>query len=59
MAASSGNLHAMINTSAANDKIWAAAGTYKPDITDRTISFILKNGVAIYGGFVGTETLLT
>ncbi len=27
--------------------------------TDRTISFELKNGVAIYGGFAGTETLRT
>ncbi len=32
------------------------AGTYLPTITDdRTASFQLKNGVAIYGGFIGTE----
>ena len=40
-------------------QIWVAAGTYKPTVgTDRTISFIMKNNVAIYGGFTGTETLL-
>ncbi|HSK13321.1 MAG TPA: LamG-like jellyroll fold domain-containing protein, partial [Phnomibacter sp.] len=46
-------------------EIWVAAGTYYPDEgggknnNDRTASFTLKNGVAIYGGFVGTETLRT
>ena len=34
------------------------AGTYKPTTgTDRTATFQLKNGVAVYGGFAGTETL--
>jgi len=34
------------------DQIWVAAGAYKPTTcTDRTISFELKAGVAIYGGF--------
>jgi len=36
------------------DQIWVAAGTYKPDPTgeiDRYLSFQLKNGVAVYGGF--------
>jgi hypothetical protein len=41
------------------DQIWVAAGTYKPtDGDDRTASFHLVNGVAIYGGFAGTETVL-
>jgi|GEM_PF-2002356 regulation of enolase protein 1 (concanavalin A-like superfamily) len=36
-------------------EIWVAAGTYKPTSgTDRTISFTMKNGVAIYGGFPNT-----
>jgi hypothetical protein len=41
-------------------EIWVAAGTYKPTTgTDRSISFSMKNGVAIYGGFNGTETQLS
>ena len=56
----SGNLQTMITASAANDQVWVAAGTYKPTTgTDRTISFAMKNGVAIYGGFVGNETELS
>ena len=40
------------------DEIWVAAGTYKPTASaDRTISFAMKNGVGVYGGFNGTETL--
>lgn len=40
--------------------LWVAAGTYKPTAgSDRNISFALKNGVRIYGGFAGTELLFT
>ena len=50
----------MINASATNDQVWATAGTYKPTTgTDRSISFSMKNGVAIYGGFSGIETQLS
>ncbi len=47
---------ALINT--ANDEIWVSAGRYVapgPE-NNRKISFRLKNGVALYGGFNGTET---
>ena len=39
------------------DEVWVAAGTYRPHASDRTVSFVMENGVGIYGGFVGTETL--
>ena len=38
-------------------EIWVAAGTYKPTTgTNRTVSFVLRNGLGIYGGFAGIET---
>jgi hypothetical protein len=40
-------------------EVWVAAGTYKPTRgTDREANFRLVNGVAVYGGFAGTETSL-
>jgi hypothetical protein len=41
----------------AGDEIWVAAGTYKPTTTTtRTIFFNLRSGIAVYGGFLGSET---
>lgn len=37
------------------DEIWVKAGVHKPG-ANRTSTFTLKGGVAIYGGFAGTET---
>ena len=39
-------------------EIWVAAGTYIPHVSNRGVSFQLKNGVGIYGGFAGTETTI-
>jgi hypothetical protein len=37
-------------------EIWVAAGTYKPTSgIDRSVSFVLKSGVKLYGGFEGWE----
>jgi hypothetical protein len=64
-ATASANLQAIINASSAGDQVWVAAGTYKPSscttcsATDRMMSFSMKNGVALYGGFSGTETALS
>lgn len=42
---------------ATGDSVWVAAGQYLPSGNlGRNNSFILKNGVKLYGGFIGTET---
>jgi Right handed beta helix region len=61
------SLQGALDVAVSGDQIWVAAGTYLPskdpfgnatptDAGDKT--FYLKNGVSIYGGFVGTETAL-
>ena len=41
-------------------EIWVATGTYKPTSSnDRTAHFTMQNGIAIYGGFAGNETMLS
>jgi hypothetical protein len=52
-------LQTAITTAASGDQIWVQPGTHIPHASDHTVSFTLKNGVAIYGGFAGTETLLS
>lgn len=53
-----------LKAAAAGDQIWVARGVYKPSSRraasdPRSASFTLKDGVAIYGGFVGHEVTLT
>ncbi|WP_293298040.1 right-handed parallel beta-helix repeat-containing protein [Pedobacter sp. UBA4863] len=67
----SANLQSIIDNATYNDEIWVAFGTYKPNsltggmatstgsLVARDVSFVLKSGVKIYGGFFGDETLLT
>ncbi len=53
-----------LSASVHGDEIWTAAGTYKPDegvaqtLGDAAASFVLRNGVAVSGHFLGTETSL-
>jgi len=44
---------------ATTGEIWVAAGTYKPAALPVNSSFQLKAGVALYGGFNGTENTLS
>ena len=45
-------------TNVACNEVWVAAGTYRPTAgTGRAISFNIRPGVALYGGFAGGETL--
>ena len=46
---------AAILSAGAGDEIWVKTGVYRPSTNDATKSFVLKNGVAVYGGFAGTE----
>ena len=49
------DLQYLLNLLTSGGEIWAKAGTYKPG-TDRNSTFQLRDGIAIYGGFAGTET---
>ena len=52
-------LQAALAAAASGDEIWVARGTYKPTSdTLRTVAFVLKEELGLYGGFAGTETEL-
>ena len=51
-------LQAALEAAVQGDEIWVAQGTYKPSVpAGRDATFQLINGVAVYGGFAGDETL--
>jgi len=53
-------LQTALAVAVAGDEIWVRSGTYLPSANaTRTSSFTMKTGVAIYGGFAGTETQLS
>lgn len=52
------DLQAALTAAQPGDEIWVQQGVYKPHPTNRAISFNLKNGVALYGGFTGVEESL-
>lgn len=52
------NLRDGLDVALYGDEIWVAEGIYTPtNVAGPDATFALSNGVAIYGGFVGTETL--
>ena len=58
-AAAFGSLQSALQIAVSGDQIWVAQGTYLPsNIGNIDTSFYLENGVAVYGGFAGTETTL-
>ena len=55
-----GTLNLALQNAISGDEIWVAQGTYFPSSTlNSAESFIFKDGVKLYGGFLGNETLLT
>ncbi len=46
-------------TAGDGDEFWVAAGKYRRSGLNRIVSFSLKSGVSLYGGFAGNETELT
>jgi hypothetical protein len=53
------NLQEALSNAIFGDQIWVASGTYKTTTTtDRTLSFSMRNGVNLYGGFSGVETAI-
>lgn len=55
-----GSVQEALAAAKAGDQIWVAKGKYLPtNKTDRNATFSIPNDVALYGGFAGTESVLT
>jgi hypothetical protein len=53
------NLQSAFTNYISKNTIWVAAGRYTPHATDRKGTFSIPDAAKLYGGFNGTETLLT
>lgn len=51
------SLQTALSFASNGDSIFVAKGIYIPHSSDRTVSFALKNGVKIFGGFAGNEVI--
>ena len=57
------DLQDALSIASSDDQIWVAAGTYKPSVEtagtgSRFKTFQINNGIAVYGGFAGTESTI-
>ncbi len=54
------DLQAALNAAQPGDQVWVAEGTYHPAPSTATppAGFAMPDGVAVYGGFAGSETAL-
>ncbi len=55
------DLQVALAVAESGEEIWVAEGIYRPDNStppNREASFVLKQGVGVYGGFDGSETQL-
>jgi len=57
------NLQSALATASSGDQLWVATGVYKATSdtgsASRNISFHLKGGISLYGGFSGNETSIS
>jgi predicted outer membrane repeat protein len=53
------SLQAALAAAQPGDQLWVAKGVHKPaPAGNPTVSFVIPDGVAVYGGFAGTESTL-
>ncbi|HHU57113.1 MAG TPA: hypothetical protein GXZ39_02350 [Bacteroidales bacterium] len=58
--AAASSLHGALQDAKYGDQLWLMKGSYVTDAGgNREIAFEIPDGVSLYGGFAGTETLLT